>query len=632
MINQNLAGDNIKKLASLFPNAITETINKAGEVIQAVDFDVLRQELGATIKGRTLRYEFNWPDKDKALKLANTLTDKALRLDRDKSTGRDGTPRNIDTENVYIEGDNLDALQILRQTYMGKVKMIYIDPPYNTGNDFIYNDKFTISTDDYEERYGEYVPNPESNGRFHTDWLNMIYPRLKVARDFLRPDGVIFISIDDNEVANLRKVCDEIFGNNNFMADIIVVSNPGGRDYKQIAIMHEHLLVYSKSDAAELNQLEREEHFDMDDDIGGYELRELRNRNPKFHSGNRPNLFFPIYVAPTITDNYGCCAVSLRRDNVYNIEVCPYNSAGEESVWRWGQLKVEREIRSLVARKKRDGNYNVYEKSRKSTSKAKSVWNETEMRNEDGTRLFGTLFEKAIFDHPKPLAILSRCLQLATDEDSIVLDFFSGSATTAHAVMALNSSDGGRRKFILVQLPEVTGEKSEARKAGYETICDIGEERIRRAGRKIRDESPLTIKDLDVGFRVFRVDSSNIKEEIYKRPDEYIQGQLELFDENIKPDRTPEDLLIQVMLGLGMELSTKIEEDFVAGKHVFIVNDGYLIACFDERINKQTITYMAKRQPAYVAFRDSCFEDDAMMINSDQLIKAYSPKTEWVII
>lgn len=639
MHTPDLADENFKKLAKLFPNAITETItgyDENGKAIieRAIDADVLRQEISsAVVEGSQERYQFTWPDKKKSVVLANQPIAKTLRLDREKSVGRDGTPGSIDTENIYIEGDNLDALKLLQETYLGQVKMIYIDPPYNTGKDFIYEDDFSQDMGEYlansgqfDEDGGRLVQNPESNGRFHTDWLNMIYPRLRIAKDLLSDDGVIFISIDDNEVENLKKICDEIFGAGNFVANIIIVSNPGGRDYKQIAIMHENLLVYTKSDRGELNEIERQGNFDMRDDVGGYELRELRNRNPKFNRKNRPNLFFPICVAPDKIDSYGCCAVSLQKDNVYYLEVYPYNSIGEASVWRWGQIKVANEINNLVARKKKDGNYNIYEKSRKTTSKAKSIWQETEMRNEDGTRLVGSLFNKAIFDHPKPLSILSRCLTLATDEDDIVLDFFSGSATTAHAVMKINAEDEGHRKFILVQLPEATPENSEAHKAGYKTICEIGEERIRRAGKKIREESPVTTGDLDTGFRVFRVDSSNM-EDVYYHPKDFKQGQLSMLADNIKHGRTPEDLLFQVMLDLGVLLSSKIEETTIDGKKVFSVADGYLIACFDNDVSDETVKAIAKKQPFYAVFRDSGMANDSVMTNFEQIFETYSPKT-----
>ena len=516
---------------------------------------------------------------------------------------------------------------------------VFIDPPYNTGNDFVYNDDFAENTDDYLDRSGQFdedgnrlFQNTESNGRFHTDWLNMIYPRLKIARNLLSDDGVIFISVDENEISNMRKVCDEIYGQVNFLAQIITVSNPGGRDYKQIAIMHEYVLIYGKGTETSLYEIEKEKHFDFKDLNGGYELRELRNRNPKFHRGNRPNLFYPFYVNESKVDKYGCFDVSLVKSDQYCIEIYPYNSTGMESVWRWGKakakenLKQDMELSNIVARKKKDGGYNIYEKCRKSTSKAKSIWNETEMRNEDGTRLLRALFDKTLFDHPKSLAMIKRCLQLSTDSSSLILDFFSGSSTTAHAVMQLNAEDGGHRKFIMVQLPEKTDEKSEAFKAGYKNICEIGKERIRRAGKKIKEENPLTTANLDTGFRVLKLDSTNMKD-VYYNPAEITIDTIMGTVDNIKEDRTPEDLLFQVMLDLGVLLSSKIEQSTIGGKTVFNVEDSYLIACFDDNVTDDVITAIAKQKPYYFVMRDSSMANDSVATNFEQIFAAYSPDT-----
>jgi adenine-specific DNA-methyltransferase len=640
MHSVNKVDENIKKIAELFPNTLTEVIKGYRDdgtpiIEHAIDFDVLRQELSDIIvEGPEERYQFTWPDKKKSILLANAPIAKTLRPYREESVDFDTT------ENLYIEGDNLDALKLLQETYLGKVKMIYIDPPYNTGNDFVYEDDFVQSADEYLENSGQFdedgnrlVQNTESNGRFHTDWLNMMYPRLKLAKDLLSDDGVIFISIDDNEVENLKKICNEIFGKVNFLAQIIPVSNPGGRDYKQIAIMHEYLLVYSKTDLTELNELSKDVEFSMFDDNGGYQLRELRNRNPKFHKGNRPNLFYPFYVNPQIKDENGCCAISVTKERGYDIEVYPYNSFGVESVWRWGKTKSVQNIdlsnirkSNIVARQKNDGGWNIYEKCRKSTSKAKSIWDETEMRTEDGTRLIRSIFNKTFFDHPKPLTLLKRCCQLGTNDDSLILDFFSGSATTAHAVMKLNAEDGGNRKFIMVQLPEPCDENSEAYKAGYKTIAEIGKERIRRAGKKILEEHPEAVGKLDIGFRVLKVDSTNMQD-VYYRPDEYTQDLLSSLTDNIKPDRTPEDLLFQVMLDLGVLLSSKIEEMVIGGKKVFSVADGYLMACFDRDVTDEVVREIAKKQPYYAVFRDSGMASDSVATNFEQIFETYSPST-----
>ena len=687
MSTPNLADENFQKLAALFPNAVTEAItgyDENGKAIieRAIDADVLRQEISATVlEGTQERYQFTWPDKKKSVVLSNQPITKTLRLVREKSVGHDGTTGSIDTENIYIEGDNLDALKLLQETYLGKVKMIYIDPPYNTGNDFIYDDDFSRDEDEYlddsgqfDEDGGRLVQNLESNGRFHTDWLNMIYPRLRIAKDLLSDDGVIFISIDDNEVGNLKKICDEIFGAGNFEADIIIISNPGGRDYKKIAVTNEHLLVYSRNvKFSEILEINKETDFHFFDYEGGFELRELRNRNPKFHKGNRPNLFFPFYVNPDNVSEEGFCPVSTTPDESFHIEVFPFNSQGKESCWRWGREKANKSIiksnteaSQIIAKQKSSGGWNIYEKNRRTTTKVKSVWDETEMRTEDGTRLLRFLMGESYFEHPKPIAVIKRCLEMTTIENDIILDFFSGSATTAHAVMKLNAEDGGHRKFILVQLPEVTPEKSEARKAGYKTICEIGEERIRRAGKKILaedekwndvplnrldgskvgDYTPAKVVDIifpkdgsdpieliderkfpDVGFRVFKVDSSNM-EDVYYNPKDFKQGQMSLLADNIKPDRTPEDLLFQVMLDLGILLSSKIEETIIDGKKVFSVANGYLIACFDRDVTEETVKAIAKQQPFYAVFRDAGMASDSVMTNFEQIFETYSPKTQ----
>lgn len=642
MQSHDVIGSNIQKIAQLFPNCVTERLGKDGKLELAIDFEKLQAELSNDILTESEeRYQFTWPDKRAAVRLANTPTTMTLRPCRDESVDFDNT------QNLYIEGDNLDVLKVLRETYLGKVKMIYIDPPYNTGNDFVYNDDFAQGKGEFEETSGLFDEegnqtidpmqrNTESNGRFHTDWLNMIYPRLKVARDLLTDDGVIFISIDDNELTNLRKLCDEIFGCCNFEATIIPISNPGGRDYKQVAITNEYLLIYSKSDASVLNEMPQEAEFKLSDSNGGYDPRELRNRNPKFHSGNRPNLFYPFFVNSKLKDDNGYCPVSLQQSDDYMIEVRPYNSQGSESVWRWGKSRAAQNIvvgsidkSQIIAHQKSDGNWNIYEKCRRSTIKAKSLWDETEMRTENGTREVRALFGSTYFDHPKPVGLLYRCAVMGSENDSLILDFFSGSATTAHAVMKLNAEDGGNRKFIMVQLPELTDEKSEAYKAGYKNICEIGKERIRRAGKKIKEESPLTTQNLDTGFRVLKLDTSNM-EDVYYTPQEFnLQS---LFNENVKADRTSEDLLFQVMLDLGVELSAKIEAKQIAGKTVHFVDDNYLVACFDRDVNEATITEIAKLKPVYFVMRDASAASDNVIDNFEQIFKHYSPSTTCRII
>lgn len=641
MQSLDVIGSNIKKIQQLFPNCVTERLGKDGKPELAIDFEKLQAELSNEIVGEgEERYQFTWPDKRAANRLANTPTTMTLRPCREESVDFDHT------QNLYIEGDNLDVLKVLRETYLGKVKMIYIDPPYNTGNDFVYNDDFAQSRSEFEETSGLFDEegnqtidpmrrNIESNGRFHTDWLNMIYPRLKVARDLLSDDGVIFISIDDNEVENLRKVCDEIFGEQNFITSIIIRANSRGQTYNQIAKTHEYILVYSKTSTAELFDLEKDmekSDLNLKDDIGAFNIRELRNRNPKFGKHNRPGLFYPIYVNPNVIDRDGFHSISLNKDDEYCIEVFPYNSMGKESCWRWGKTKFEincseNTLRSnIVAKEKSSGGYNIYEKYRKTTYKPKSIWDDNIFLTETGTVKLKELGFNGEFDFPKPTDLVKRCLSLSTQEDDIVLDFFSGSATTAHAVMQLNAEDGGNRKFIMVQLPEKTDEKSEAYKAGYKNICEIGKERIRRAGKKIKEENKDKegIEKLDTGFRVLKLDSSNMND-VYYTPEDFDKHTL--FSENVKSDRTPEDLLFQVMLDLGIELSAKIESRQIAGKTVYLVDDYYLVACFDRDVTEATITEIAKLHPVYFVMRDASAANDSVIDNFEQLFEAYSKDT-----
>lgn len=641
MQSLDVIGSNIKKIQQLFPNCVTERLGKGGKPELAIDFEKLQAELSNEIIGEgEERYQFTWPDKRVANRLANTPTTMTLRPCREESVDFDHT------QNLYIEGDNLDVLKALRETYLGKVKMIYIDPPYNTGNDFVYNDDFAQSRGEFEETSGLFDEegnqtidpmqrNTESNGRFHTDWLNMIYPRLKVARDLLSDDGVIFISIDDNEVENLRKVCDEIFGEQNFITSIIIRANSRGQTYNQIAKTHEYILVYSKTSTAELFDLEKDmekSDLNLKDDIGAFNIRELRNRNPKFGKHNRPGLFYPIYVNPNVIDRDGFHSISLNKDDEYCIEVFPYNSMGKESCWRWGKTKFEincseNTLRSnIVAKEKSSGGYNIYEKYRKTTYKPKSIWDDNIFLTETGTVKLKELGFNGEFDFPKPTDLVKRCLSLSTQEDDTVLDFFSGSATTAHAVMQLNAEDGGNRKFIMVQLPEKTDEKSEAYKAGYKNICEIGKERIRRAGKKIKEDNKDKegIEKLDTGFRVLKLDSSNM-EDVYYTPQEFTMQSL--FNENVKADRTGEDLLFQVMLDLGIELSAKIETQQIAGKTVYLVDDNYLIACFDRDVTEAAIMEIAKLHPIYFVMRDASAANDNVIDNFEQLFEAYSKDT-----
>ncbi len=641
MHTPNLADENFKKLSALFPNAVTETINEDGEVVRAIDADVLRQEISATVvEGSQERYQFTWPDKKKSVVLSNQPIAKTLRLEREKSVGRDGTPGSIDTENIYIEGDNLDALKLLQETYLGKIKMIYIDPPYNTGNDFIYEDDFSMSGDDWNGVSGDYdedgnrlVQNTESNGRFHTDWLNMLYPRLRIAKDLLSDDGVIFISIDDNEVENLKKICDEIFGEGNYITNIVWQSTAGSNTGTDIVTVTENVLVYTKCRNAFTfdGMLADEQSYTYSDEYeaerGKYALDKLDRRRVGSH--------YSIALDYSIEMPDG----TLRYPGGYT------ERSSEGWNYLWSKTKVQWGIEhGFIVFKKTNGVWNVYNKRyAKIDNEGNYVERTIPFRNlitsdqcntAQGTSEIRSLFNVRTFDFPKPSSLIKHLLMTCVRKapNTIILDFFSGSATTAHAIMQLNAEDGGHRKFIMVQLPEVTEDNSEARKAGYKTICDIGEERIRRVGQKIFSERHVTFAPpqhlhQDIGFRVFRIDTSNMKE-VYYRPQDYKHGQTELFADNIKEDRTAEDLLFQVMLDLGVLLSSKIEETTIDGKKVFSVADDYLIACFDKNVTDETVKAIAQKKPFYAVFRDAGIASDSVMTNFEQIFETYSPKTQ----
>lgn len=652
MHTPNLADENFKKLAALFPNAVTETVNENGEVVRAIDKDVLMQEINTrVVEGREERYQFTWPDKKKAVLAANAPISATLRPVKADSMGKDGTPGGWDSENLYIEGDNLDVLKLLRETYLGKVKMIYIDPPYNTGNDFVYEDDFAEDTDSYMGRSGQYdeqgnqlVQNTDSNGRFHTDWLNMIYPRLRVAKDLLTEDGVIFISIDDNEQENLKKICDEVFGEANSVGKIAVVNNLKGRnDRKDIATCHEYILIYGKSEFAAngmpLTDEQRAQFDKIDENGNAYQLRDLRKRGRPDRREDRPNMYFPIYYNQTTRK----CYLTEMPDT---IAIYPIRGDGSDGRWRWGKERVAANLEILEPRysviAQRWGiEHRVYlnpsmnptsfddedtEDSERS-SKSKSFWMGGELSNDVGRRQLKSILGAAYFDYPKSVDYILNTIYMGADSDSLILDFFSGSATTAHAVMQLNAEDGGHRKFIMVQLPEACDEKSEAYKAGYKNICEIGKERIRRAAKKIREDAGLALsKDFDGGFRCLRLDSSNMQD-VYYTPDATRQDLLSFTTDNIKPDRTPEDLLFQVMLELGVLPSSTIVETEIGGKKVFDVADGFLLACFDTGVTTETVTAIAKKQPYYAVFRDASMADDSTATNFNQIFETYSPST-----
>ncbi len=643
MESVDITKKNIQKIAEFFPNVITETRDKDGRVTKAINFELLKQELSSELIDGEECYDFTWVGKKASIIEANRPIRKTLRPCVEESKDWETTG------NLYIEGDNLDVLKLLQESYLNSIKMIYIDPPYNTGKDFIYKDSFTMDKDDYEEEIGLYdedenrlFQNTDSNGRFHSDWCSMMYPRLKLARNLLSEDGVIFVSIDDNEVHNLRKICDEVFGEDNFVAQITVVGNPRGRDYGGVARMHDYILVFSKSDRTKLNLIEdKANKFSLFDDIGGFELRELRNRNIKFNINNRPNLYYPFYINETNIDENGLYEISLKRVDGW-LELYPLESQGVKTVWRWGKQKSAENVNvNIKAKKMRNGSYQIVEKYREPRVMARSVWWDKETNTEKGTLLLKELFAVKCFDYPKPMEMIKRICEMSVDFDAgdIILDFFSGSATTAHAVMQLNAEDGGNRKFIMVQLPEPTDEKSEAYKAGYNNICEIGKERIRRAGDKINEEiknEQLKIgeeekKLVDIGFRVLKVDSTNMKD-VYYAAEEYSQQTLMKHVSNIKDDRTDTDLLYGVLIDWGLPLSLSHKTEEIEGAKVHTVDEGSLIACFTENVSENVVREIARRQPLRAVFRDSSFRDSADKINIVEIFKLLAPNTSVKVI
>ena len=612
--------DNVEKIALLFPNCVTETRdNNTGRLVHKVDFDKLRQELSSSIvSDREERYQFTWPDKSKVILLANAPVNAALRPCREESVDFDNT------KNLYIEGDNLDVLKCLKETYLHQVKMIYIDPPYNTGSDFVYEDDFAESAEEYRSRSGQFdeqgnrlVTNAESNGRFHTDWLNMIYPRLKVAYDLLRMDGVIFISIDDHEVDNLKKICNEIFGEKNFIAQVV-----WERAYSPINLMkhfsasHDYILCYARNiEQAVCNGIPRSEEADS------------RYSNPD----NDPRgVWKPsdLSVGPAVEENIYTITTPSGR----NVEP----PAGRS--WSLSRKAFRERLQDNRIWFGPDGNSvpsmkRFLSELRKTGITPMTIWKYTEVDHSQGaTQKLAKLFDgKKVFDYPKPVELIKRAISLYADKDSIILDFFSGSSTTAQAVMELNANDDGKRKFIMVQLQEEFSESSDGYKMGFKTICDAAKERIRRAGKKIKEESPLTTQDLDIGFRVLKLDSTNM-EDIYYAPSDINQANLFSLVDNVKPDRTPEDLLFQVMLELGATLDSKIEYQTIDGKTVWNVSDGYIVACFDKDVTDDVVKVIAKMQPQYAVLRDTSMANDSTATNFEQIFKTYSPNTTTKIL
>lgn len=617
---------NIDKIGALFPNCVTETL-KGGKVVRAIDFDMLRQELSdVVVEGPTERYQLNWPEKRKTVLLANAPISKTLRPIRERSVDFDSTG------NLYIEGDNLEVLKLLLETYLHKVKMVYIDPPYNTGNNLIYHNDFHQSTSEYFEISGQFdeegnslVQNPDTNGRFHTDWLNMMYPRLRFIKDLLAPDGVLACAIDENEFATLSMMLKEVFSEGSYEHSYVsVVHNPRGQQGNNFSYVNEYLIFIYPSDGKKYLA-----DFPKDE----VDARNLRDSGTESDRTDARNCFYPFLVKNGViigigdvppNDVHPASANVLLEDGT--MEVWPMTDSGDEKKWRYARQSVEGIFDKLTAKQGRQSVQIIFNKSE---GTMRSVWvNARYDASEYGTKLVQNLLGDSSFTYPKSLyAVYDAILAGAKhSKDAIILDFFSGSATTAHAVMELNAADGGQRKFIMVQVPEEIDSKSIAFKNGYRTICDIGEERIRRAGAKIKKDGGITTEHVDTGFRVLRLDTSNMKD-VYYNPDEYTMGSLFGMADNIKDDRTPEDLLFQVMLDLGILLDSKIEETVIGGKKVFSVADGYLIACFDSNVTDEAVKAIAQKQPYYAVFRDSGFGSDSVATNFDQIFETYSPST-----
>lgn len=629
MRTPDFTDENITRIAELFPNCVTESLDERGALERAIDFDQLKQELsGSIVDGPAERYQLNWPGKREALLTANAPVAKTLRPCREESVDFDAT------RNLFIEGDNLEALKLLQETYLGKVKIIYIDPPYNTGNDFIYQDNFAEDKNEYfkrsmqvDEEGNRLVANKESNGRFHSDWLKFIYSRIKLSWNLLADDGIIAVTIDDGEVFQFGKVLDEIFGPSNRLACAPWLSEAsGGKEKSGLRTGHEYLLLYFKRTSESVSQEERSTgELNLKDSNGPYRKgRELMKWGGTSLRADRPNQFYPLQ-APDGT------------------QALPYRNDGKEGHWRWGKENPEilkafmgqeifhwekrpfDESKSVNGQKER---WVPYEKIRDvKKSVGWSTWLDKYGTNADATRELKDLFGFKPFDTPKPTTLLNWIISLHGDDDSIVVDYFAGSASTAHATIKANAEDQGKRQFIMIQIPERCPDDSPAFKAGYETIADVGKERIRLAGKKIKEESGLYGVNLDIGFRVLKIDTSNMKD-VYYSPDD--QAQANLLDQigNVKEDRTAEDLLFQVLLDWGVGLDLPIVREKIQGKEIFLVDENALAACFDAGLNEDFVKELAKRKPLRAVFRDAGFASDDVKINVEQIFKLISPETE----
>lgn len=666
----NMTSENIDRIAALFPNCVTEMRGEDGKLKRGINFELLKQMLSPDVVDGSECYEFTWVGKRASIVEANKPIRKTLRPCPEESKDWDAT------ENLYIEGDNLEVLKLLQEAYLGKVKMIYIDPPYNTGNDFIYADDFMRSQEEENEQMGMYdeddnrlFKNTDTNGRFHSDWCSMMYSRLMLARNLLSDDGIIMVSIDNNESHNLRKICEDVFGASNFVSEIIIQNNPRGRQSDRfIATAHEYLLCFCKnSSMCVINGMplseEQKKEYCYSDENGLYRLLGLRQRGVASLREDRPDMFFPIFVNPDTLE------ISLIPHDNWN-EVIPKKSDGRDGRWMWGKEKCKTDSSRLVARLiGRRGEYDIFVKDylerdgNARTRKFKSIWDDKSLNNQVGTQEVKALLSGDMMSFPKSRAFIQMICQMGSESNSIIMDFFSGSATTAHAVMQLNAEDGGHRKFIMVQLPEPCDESSEAYKAGYKNICEIGKERIRRAGDQLKsalakdgialrkmvkqkneqgtlmgftyaewEESPEVISakqkmadELDTGFRVLKLDDSNMKD-VYYAADEYDQGNLTDMVSNIKEDRTDLDLLFGCLLDWGLPLSLPYQSEQIDGCTVHTYNDGDLIACFDANVPESVVKEIAKRKPLRAVFRDSSFADSPSKINVFEIFKLYMPE------
>jgi adenine-specific DNA-methyltransferase len=636
MTSPDFTDANIEKLADLFPSVVTEIVDEDGVSKKAIDFDLLRQELSDhVVEGPQERYHLDWPGKRAAAFTANAPVAKTLRPVRDESLNFDTT------KNLFIEGDNLDALKLLQESYLGKVKLIYIDPPYNTGNDFVYEDDFAESTLEYLLKSSQLdadgarlVANPESNGRFHSDWLSMIYPRLKLARTLLSPDGLFVASIDSHETHNLRKLCDEVFGERNFVAEAIVVASPRGRQSDSfLAGVHDTLLIYARDRATAVVggrplEVDQRGEFKLNDpELGPYRLLGLRQRGTASKRSDRPEMYFPFYVAPNGE------AISLEPQPGWS-QVLPRKADGTDGRWAWGKERCSKLNHLLVARWiERRNEFDIFQKDAllregsERQRKFKTLWDSKGFDNQNGTQETKAILEGDFMSYPKPVALMREICLLGVPDGGTIVDLFAGSGTTAQAVIETSAADGKSRQFVLVQLDEELPDSSPARNAGYRTIADVSRERVRRAGRRIVEDAGLAAGGYDIGFRALRVDTTNMAD-VLRTPDEVDQQTLAGLESSVKLDRTGEDLLFQVLLDWGLELTMAVTAEKLEGHEVFVVEDGALIACFDSTVTPELVRIIAKRQPLRAVFRDSGFASDAARINAEQIFREISPSTD----